>query len=358
MLDLKQLTTDVCRIATEVGSFLKEERKNFRRERVVEKHAHDYVSYVDKESEVCVVKALTALLPEAGFITEEGSAIYQDEPYCWVIDPLDGTTNYIHDEAPYCVSIALRSRTELLLGVVYEVCRDECFYAWKGGKAFMNGEEIHVSNVEDIKDAFVITELPYNHLQYKQTALHLIDQLYGVVGGIRMNGSAAAAICYVAIGRFDAWMEAFLGKWDYSAAALIVQEAGGKVTEEIHVSNVENIKDAFVITELPYNHLQYKQTALHLIDQLYGVVGGIRMNGSAAAAICYVAIGRFDAWMEAFLGKWDYSAAALIVQEAGGKVTNFYGEDHFIEGHHILATNGNLHPFFQKLLAEVPPLNM
>lgn len=117
-------------------------------------------------------------------------------------------------------------------------------------------------------------------------------------------------------------------------------------------------EDAFVITELPYNHLQYKQTALHLIDQLYGVVGGIRMNGSAAAAICYVAIGRFDAWMEAFLGKWDYSAAALIVQEAGGKVTNFYGEDHFIEGHHILATNGNLHPFFQKLLAEVPPLNM
>ena len=114
MLDLKQLTTDVCRIATEVGYFLKEERKNFRRERVVEKHAHDYVSYVDKESEVRVVKALTALLPEAGFITEEGSATYQDEPYCWVIDPLDGTTNYIHDEAPYCVSIALRSNLIIL----------------------------------------------------------------------------------------------------------------------------------------------------------------------------------------------------------------------------------------------------
>lgn len=116
--------------------------------------------------------------------------------------------------------------------------------------------------------------------------------------------------------------------------------------------------DAFVITELPYNHLQYKQTVLHLIDKLYGVVGGIRMNGSAAAAICYVAIGRFDAWAEAFLGKWDYSAAALIVQEAGGRVTNFYGEEHFIEGHHIIATNGHLHPLFQKLLAEVPPLDM
>lgn len=267
MLDLKQLTADVRRIATEAGCFLKEERKGFRRESVVEKHAHDYVSYVDKESEIRIVKSLKALLPEAGFITEEGSATYQDEPYCWVIDPLDGTTNFIHDEAPYCVCISLRSRTELLIGVVYEVCRDECFYAWKGGGAFMNGEEIHVSGVQDAKDAFVITELPYNHLQYKQTALHLIDQLYGLVGGIRMNGSAAAAICYVAIGRFDAWAEAFIGKWDYSAAG-------------------------------------------------------------------------------------------LIVMEAGGRVTNFYGEDHFIEGHHIIATNGHLHPLLLKLLAEVPPLNM
>lgn len=267
MLDLKQLTADVRRIAIEAGHFLKEERKGFRRESVVEKHAHDYVSYVDKESEIRIVKSLKALLPEAGFITEEGSATYQDEPYCWVIDPLDGTTNFIHDEAPYCVCISLRSRTELLIGVVYEVCRDECFYAWKGGGAFMNGEEIHVSNVQDAKDAFVITELPYNHLQYKQTALHLIEQLYGLVGGIRMNGSAAAAICYVAIGRFDAWAEAFIGKWDYSAAG-------------------------------------------------------------------------------------------LIVMEAGGRVTNFYGEDHFIEGHHIIATNGHLHPLFLKLLAEVPPLNM
>jgi myo-inositol-1(or 4)-monophosphatase len=267
MEDLKILTESVCRIAREAGHFLKEERKNFSREAVQKKQAHDYVSYVDKESEKRVVAALRELLPEAGFIAEEGSAVYHDEPYCWVVDPLDGTTNYIHDNAPYCVSIALRDKDSLLLGVVYDPCRDECFYAWKGGKAFMNGEEIHVSNVEDIKDAFVITELPYNHLQYKQTALHLIDQLYGVVGGIRMNGSAAAAICYVAIGRFDAWMEAFLGKWDYSAAA-------------------------------------------------------------------------------------------LIVQEAGGKVTDFYGEDHFIEGHHIIATNGNLHPVFKKLLSEVPPLNM
>ncbi|MEG2856903.1 inositol monophosphatase family protein [Bacteroides sp.] len=264
MIDLKQLTARVCKIATEAGAFLKEERKSFRREQVVEKQAHDYVSYVDKESERRLVRALSALLPEAGFIAEEGSAGYNDEPYCWVIDPLDGTTNYIHDEAPYCVSIALRNRNELLLGVVYEVCRDECFYAWKGGKAFLNDEEIRVSAVNELKDAFLITELPYNHVQYKRTAEHLIHELYGKVGGIRMNGSAASALCYVAAGRFDGWLEAFIGKWDYAAGA-------------------------------------------------------------------------------------------LIVQEAGGRVTDFYGSEHFLEGHHIIATNGYLHPILQQLVTEMPP---
>ena len=93
MLDLKQLTADVCCIANAIGSFLREERKHFRSEYVVEKCTHDYVSYVDKESEKKLITALSALLPEAGFIAEEGSATYNDEPYCWVIDPLDGTTN-------------------------------------------------------------------------------------------------------------------------------------------------------------------------------------------------------------------------------------------------------------------------
>ena len=130
MDDLRILTGKVCDVARTAGRFLKEERKSFRREAVEEKHAHDYVSYVDKESEKRVVAALGALLPADGFIVEEGSAVYRDEPYCWVVDPLDGTTNYIHGNAPYCVSIALRNKHELLLGVVYDPCLDECFYAW------------------------------------------------------------------------------------------------------------------------------------------------------------------------------------------------------------------------------------
>ena len=206
-MDLALLTAKVCRIAMDAGSFLKEERKTFRTESVEKKHAHDYVSYVDKESEKQIVAELSALLPEAGFITEEGSAVYQDEPYCWVVDPLDGTTNYIHDNAPYCVCIALRSKEELLIGVVYDPCRDECFYGWKGGGAYVDGQRIQVSNVQQMEDAFLVVELPYNSCQYARTGEHLIHNLYGKVGGIRMTGSAALAICYVAAGRFDAWAE-------------------------------------------------------------------------------------------------------------------------------------------------------
>lgn len=231
MESLQNLTEKVCHIARDAGHFLKEERKNLRREDVQEKNLHDYVSYVDKASEKRIVAALRALLPEAGFITEEGSAAYHDEPYCWVVDPLDGTTNYLHHYSPYCVSIALRDKHSLLVGVVYEPCLDECFYAWKGGGAYVNDIPMRVSTVSRLEQAFIVTELPYNAAAYGETAQRLLRELYGQVAGIRMNGSAATALCYVAAGRLDAWMEAYIGKWDFSAAALMVQEAGGKVTD-------------------------------------------------------------------------------------------------------------------------------
>ena len=123
----------------------------------------------------------------------------------------------------------------------------------------------------------------------------------------------------------------------------------------MRVSIVSEPKAAFVVTELPYNFEQYARTGEHLIHELYGKVAGIRMNGSAALALCYVAAGRFDAWLEAFIGKWDFSAAALMVLEAGGKVTDFLGNENFIEGHHIIATNGPLHPLFLRLVREALP---
>lgn len=230
-LDLPYLCEKVRDIALASATFLKEERKRFDRERVEEKSAHNYVSYVDKESERRIIEALSALLPEAGFIAEEGSGSLVDEEYCWVIDPLDGTSNYIHDIAPYCVSIALRNREELLLGVVYEVCRGECYYAVKGGKAYLDGNEIHVSDVSVLDKAFIALGFPYNSDAYRPVAAHLVDSLYGFAGGTRLMGSAAAELCYVAAGRFDVRIEAYLGPWDVAAGALILSQAGGKVTD-------------------------------------------------------------------------------------------------------------------------------
>lgn len=229
--DLYKLAEAVKTVAMEAGSLLRRERQTFDRGCVEQKAAHDYVSYVDKASERLIVTRLHDLLPEAGFVTEEGTGVFGGEEYCWVVDPLDGTSNYIHDNAPYCVSIALRDRTEVLLGVVYECCRDELFWACKGGKAFLNGKEIHVSDVSVPDQAFIELGFPYKAGDYREFALQLIRSLYGHVGGLRLIGAAAAELCYIAAGRFEARIEAFIGPWDIAAGHIILKQAGGRMTD-------------------------------------------------------------------------------------------------------------------------------
>jgi len=229
-LDLETLTLAVCDIAREAGGYVRQERSKFSPSRIERKHAHDYVSYVDKGSEQRIVAALRALLPEAGFITEEGSAGHDRQQLVWVIDPLDGTTNFIHQYAPYAISIALIRGHEILAGVVYEICAAECFYAWQGGGAYRDGTPIHVSS-QQLGDALLCLQLPYNSEAYKPTIRRLIDTFYGRVASIRMCGSAAMALCYVAEGRLDGYAEQYIGQWDYMAGGLIVKEAGGTVTD-------------------------------------------------------------------------------------------------------------------------------
>ena len=184
-MNLQELTVQVRELAIETGTFLREENLHFQRDKVQEKNAHDYVSYVDKESERRIVARLRELLPEAGFIAEEGSGSFTTEEYCWVVDPLDGTTNFIHQNAPFCVSIALRNREEILLGVVYEVCRNECFWAWKDSPAYLNGKEIHVTPIDNLNEAFIELGFPYDAERFRPIITRLIERLYGRVGGLR-----------------------------------------------------------------------------------------------------------------------------------------------------------------------------
>ena len=254
MENLEKITRLVCQVAREAGSYIKKERASFLLDKVERKHAHDYVSYVDKGSEQLIVKSLREILPEAGFITEEGttkmddvskmeetsSVNHQPSDFTWVVDPLDGTTNFIHGFAPYAVSIALCQGREIVIGVVYEIVSDECFYAWKGGGAYceIRNEKGEMRNVKSLKvgtsginDALLCLQLPYNSDDYKPVIKRLIDHFYGNVGSIRMMGSAAIALCYVAAGRLDAYAERYIGQWDYMAGSLIVMEAGGCVTD-------------------------------------------------------------------------------------------------------------------------------
>ncbi len=227
----KELCLTVCDLARSTGKIMAEERKDFDDTKIENKGLHDLVSYVDKESEKRIIDALQHLLPESGFIAEEGTSDKKGERFNWVIDPLDGTTNFIQGVPIYCVSIGLLDGDELVVGVVYEVGRDECFYAWKNGGAYLNGEPIHVSTRGDIHDALLATGFPYNDFSKMDAYMKFLEWTMKNARGVRRLGSAAADMVYVACGRFDAFWEYDLKPWDVAAGAVIVKEAGGTVTD-------------------------------------------------------------------------------------------------------------------------------
>jgi len=230
-MNYQELTLQVCEIARTTGSFMAKERITFDDSKIEVKGVHDLVSYVDKTAEIRIIEALQSLIPDAGFIAEEGTNDKRGERFNWVIDPLDGTTNYIHGLPIYSVSIALLDNNELVSGVVYEVGHDECFYAWKGGGAFLNGKPIRVSTRAEIGNALLATGFPYSDFSRLDAYVEMFKWAMTSARGIRRLGSASADLAYVACGRFDAFWEYDLKPWDVAAGALIVTEAGGKVAD-------------------------------------------------------------------------------------------------------------------------------
>ena len=178
-----------------------------------------------------IIKELQKLLPGSGFIAEEGTATSSNEKYKWIIDPLDGTTNFIHGVPPFAVSIALMENDELVLGVVYEITQNECFYAWKGSKAYLNGTEIKVSTASTTTDSLIATGFPYS--AFEKLESYIASMRYFMIHshGLRRLGSAATDMAYVAAGRFDAFYENGLKPWDVAAGTIILRQAGGKVSD-------------------------------------------------------------------------------------------------------------------------------
>lgn len=220
-----------CVIVREVGYFIKQELGKVGNKDIETKALNSLVSYVDKTAEEQLVKGLGAILPEATFLTEEATVEQKDGVFRWIIDPLDGTTNFLHQLPFFAISVGLQHQGKMVLGIILEVNRDECFYAWQGGGAFLNGKKINVSTSKKLEDSLIATGFPYSALKHIKTYLKTLDFFMKNTRGVRRFGSAALDLAYVACGRFDAFYEYSLNAWDVAGGAIIVQEAGGIVMD-------------------------------------------------------------------------------------------------------------------------------
>lgn len=230
-MNLKELCFKVVEVSKEVGAYLLKERIDFNQDKVEEKSFNNLVSYVDKTAEKQFISKLNDLLPEAGFIAEESQELQPADEWNWIIDPLDGTTNYIFNLPFYCTSVALIKNNELQIGVIYDPTHNEIFSAWNGGGSFVNGKKISVSKKDSVQRSLIATGIPYDDFDRAQNFISLLNHLMHESKGIRRLGSAALDLAYVACGRFDSFYEYGLNPWDVAAGALIVKEAGGIVSE-------------------------------------------------------------------------------------------------------------------------------
>jgi myo-inositol-1(or 4)-monophosphatase len=192
----------------------------------------DFVSTADLQAERTLKQELAKARPGYGFLAEEGgSDAGSDSSNRWIIDPLDGTTNFLHGIPHFCISVGLERDGEIVAGMIYEPLRDEMFFAEKGSGAFVNHKRLRVSGRSKIADSVIGTGIPFRERGDHPRYLKLLEAVMGNTAGVRRMGSAALDLAYVAAGRFDGFFEFGLNAWDVAAGIIIVREAGGFVTE-------------------------------------------------------------------------------------------------------------------------------
>ncbi len=215
--------------ARKAGGILKENLHGTRE--ITYKGDINLVTEMDTRSERAVVETLRASFPDHGIIAEEETTIRNGSGYTWIVDPLDGTTNYAHGYPCFSVSIALEHEGDVITGVVYDPMRDELFTAQKGQGAYLNGKRIRVSTVDELIKSLLATGFPYDRKVSEKNNLNYFNDLLMASQEVRRDGSAALDLCSVAAGRFDGFWELKLKPWDVAAGSLIVREAGGRVTD-------------------------------------------------------------------------------------------------------------------------------
>lgn len=228
-MNLEQLLEQTAEIVKETGHYIQSNLGKVEKGKIEDKALNSLVSFVDRTAEMQLVEKLSSILPASTFLTEEGTVEQKDSPAQWIIDPLDGTTNFLHGIPYFVVSVGLRLEGQLALGVVYEPIRGELFSAAKGHGAFLNGQPIRVSNAPALKDSVVATGFPYYDYSHKRAFFRTLEFFAENARGIRRFGAAALDLAYVSCGRFDGFFEYSLNPWDVAAGIVLVQEAGGQI---------------------------------------------------------------------------------------------------------------------------------
>lgn len=225
-MDYLETAIDLCRAAGDILNYYAD------REKQVEfKGQANLVTIADKKSEELIIGGILGRYPTHSILAEESGATQPGASVQWIIDPVDGTTNFAHGYPFYCVSIGVEENGERVCGAVYDPVRDEMFSAARGAGAYRNGERLRVSGVERLSQALLITGFPYNFRDRLETILSQFQKFLVASQAVRRGGSAALDLCYLAAGRLDGFWELNLQPWDTAAGGLILEEAGGRVTD-------------------------------------------------------------------------------------------------------------------------------
>ena len=216
--------------ARRAGSIINRASQDIERLTITKKGPADFVTEVDRQVEQTIIDILHEAYPDHAFLGEEGGAVGESE-FQWIIDPIDGTTNFLHGFPMYCTSIALAHKGIVTQAVIYDPVRNDLFTATRGSGAFLNDRRMRVSHETRLDDALIGSGFPYSSMEHQERYLRMLAEVMRKTAGIRRPGSAALDLAYVAAGRYDGFWEMGLKPWDMAAGTLLIQEAGGLVSD-------------------------------------------------------------------------------------------------------------------------------
>jgi len=231
--------------ATEAGKILRQHFRKISAADIREKVKNDYLTFVDEQAEKKIIEIIQNQFPEHSVLAEESGKQNKDTDFCWIIDPLDGTKNYINGIPVFAVSIALQIKNEINISIVLDVMQNDMYFAEKNKGAFLNDTKINVSKEENIKKSLLATGFPFKNKSMLSPYMNCFEEIFYHCSGVRRMGSAAIDLAYVASGHFEAFWEMGLNPWVMASGELLITEAGGKVTDFWNESN--HLNNSFIL---------------------------------------------------------------------------------------------------------------